>query len=149
MATIRQKLAIIKRKLPRRLVRIGFRYRNPVDLKSTSKRIYWYVMTFSDRHGESVREQQFRRAVQRTPTQWAQWLASRGHIILVQHILPATNEKTGDNWIFTRNLGFSFQPAFDRVANDGIQRPARKKKQLRNKPSKKRKATKRVCNRRR
>jgi len=133
--TIRDKIATLKRKFPRR-TRFGFLYFKKKDITTNYSTILVYALVYAPEHGHSLFIwNPHRRGKDWQAKRWNTWLNQEGIDILATAVMRAINDKRGDHWEMQRIIGFSgddYKPRMH-VAQEGKDAlyPTRSRKKLR------------------
>lgn len=105
--TIRDKIATLKRKFPRR-TRYGFLHVNKRDLHRNYSSILIYALVYAPEHGHSLFIwNPHRKDYNWQPPRWNKWIIEKGEEILYTPVMNAINAKRGDHWKLLRVIGFS------------------------------------------
>jgi len=105
--TIREKIATLKRRFPRR-TRYGFLYLNKKDLRTNYTTILVYALVYAPEHGHSLFIwNPHRKGMDWQSVRWNKWLNEKGIEILATDVMRAINDKRGDHWEMQRIIGFS------------------------------------------
>ena len=115
MASYKDKLDRFKRRNGQQLTRYKFAYRDASQLRRKVNEVYCLMLIASDKWGASILEFRFRRAAQKTPRQWHNFIKDQGIEIFRERVLGAINAKTGDDWSLVKFIVFGVNGSKDAI----------------------------------